>query len=328
MSRMLGGIGGRIRFRCEPIDGILSDLLWRCIEQHIRDSETPLYNETFYSEKRSPVGGGSISQAWRIDGGGRSYFVKINNNKHADMFAAESAGLQALAATNALRISRPVCHGEVDHTAFLVCEWLNLGRASADSAERLGRQLAMLHKHSAEAEKMAGQYGWHRDNTIGATPQINMADDDWCGFWKKHRLGFQLELAAANGFTGALQVKGQRLMEKMDVLLGRHHPSASLLHGDLWGGNWAVDEHGAPVLFDPAVYYGDREADLAMTELFGGFPEEVYAAYNEAWPLDEGYKMRKTLYNLYHILNHANLFGGAYAGQAEMMMNRLLAEAA
>jgi len=321
MSLMPGDTGGRIRFRCDPADDALSDSLWRCIEQHISDSETSFYGEKFCTEKRSPIGGGSISRAWRIDGGGRSYFVKINNSKHADMFAAECAGLQALAATNALRVPRPVCHGEVDNAVYMVCEWLNLGRASAGSAECLGRQLAVLHKHSAE------QYGWHRDNSIGATPQVNIRDGDWYAFWKKRRLGFQLELAAANGFTGALQAKGERLMEKTDALLGGHQPPASLLHGDLWGGNWAADEHGAPVLFDPAVYYGDREADLAMTELFGGFPEMFYAAYKEVWPLDEAYKVRKTLYNLYHILNHTNLFGGAYAAQAEMMMDHLLAEA-
>ncbi|MDQ6986193.1 MAG: fructosamine kinase family protein [Mariprofundaceae bacterium] len=296
----------------------MSDSLWCNIEQHISDSDT-----SFCSNKRSPVGGGSISSAWRIDGAGRSYFVKINNtdSEHFDMFAAEYAGLQALATTNAVRIPRPVCHGKVAKTAYLVCEWLNLARVSADSAEILGRQLAALHKHSA------GQYGWHRDNTIGATLQVNTRNDDWCAFWRQRRLGFQLALAAANGFTASLQVKGERLMEKLDVFLGGHNPPVCLLHGDLWGGNWAADEQGAPVLFDPAVYFGDRETDLAMTELFGGFPEVFYTAYQEAWPLDDGYKMRKTLYNLYHILNHANLFGGAYAAQAEMMMDGLLAEA-
>jgi len=134
------------------------------------------------------------------------------------------------------------------------------------------------------------------------------------------------ELAARNGFTGSLQIKGERLMADMDVFFSTYRPQPSLLHGDLWAGNRAFDTAGQAVIFDPAVYYGDHEADIAMSELFGAFGADFYAAYNEAWPLDGGYAVRKILYNLYHILNHANLFGGAYASQAESMIDRLLAE--
>ncbi len=238
------------------------------------------------------------------------------------MFAAEAAGLAELAAADAVHVPHPVCYGTCEGTSYLICEWLHCGSAAADllSAERFGQQLAALHKHTSE------QYGWSRDNTIGATLQENTRDSDWCAFWRERRLGFQLELAARNGFTGRLQSSGAQLMDNLHVLLAGHKPQASLLHGDLWGGNWAADEQGMPVIFDPAVYYGDREADLAMTELFGGFPAEFYKAYNEIWPLDVAYPVRKTLYNLYHILNHANLFGGAYIAQAEMMIGRLLAE--
>ncbi|MDX8391228.1 MAG: fructosamine kinase family protein [Mariprofundaceae bacterium] len=310
---------------------LMNDALRHCIEQHISASEISFCSERFSSEKFrsekcSSVSGGSISRAWRMNGGGRSFFVKTNATEHGDMFATEYAGLQALAATNAVRVPRPVCYGEAGNTAYLVCEWLNLSSTSSCCGESLGRQLAALHKQSIGFDAI-NQYGWHHNNSIGSTPQVNTPDDDWSVFWQRRRLGFQLELAANNGFGGNLQLKGERLIEKVNVLLAGHQPQASLLHGDLWAGNWGVDEEGAPVLFDPAVYCGDREADLGMTELFGGFPEAFYAAYEEVWPLDGGYKMRKVLYNLYCILNHANLFGGAYVAQAEKMMDSLLAEA-
>ena len=170
-----------------------------------------------------------------------------------------------------------------------------------------------------------GQFGWGRDNTIGSTPQPNKFSDDWIPFWQEQRLAYQLNLAAKNGYHGKLQERGKLLLEHFPALID-HNPVPSLIHGDLWGGNLSYDSNGNPVIYDPAVYYGDREADLAMTELFGGFGNRFYDAYNEAWPLDQGYKVRKTLYNLYHILNHLNLFGGGYGGQALRMINQLLAE--
>jgi fructosamine-3-kinase len=170
-------------------------------------------------------------------------------------------------------------------------------------------------------------FGWRRDNTIGSTPQPNTPGNDWIAFWREQRLGFQLRLAERNGLSSALQAKGERLLERLEAFFRGYAPAPSLLHGDLWGGNHGYTVSGEPVVFDPAVYYGDREADLAMTELFGGFGAGFYAAYKEVWPLDSGYAVRKQLYNLYHVLNHANLFGGGYASQAEAMMERLLAEA-
>jgi protein-ribulosamine 3-kinase len=171
----------------------------------------------------------------------------------------------------------------------------------------------------------SGRFGWHRDNTIGATPQLNAWESDWIVFWQTYRLGYQLDLAARSGHGGQLQRRGGLLLERLPALFD-HAPVPSLLHGDLWGGNFSGDAEGNPVIFDPACYYGDREADLAMTELFGGFSGRFYSAYRAAWPLDPGYDTRKTLYNLYHILNHLNLFGGGYGSQAERMIDRLLAE--
>ena len=168
------------------------------------------------------------------------------------------------------------------------------------------------------------RFGWSRDNTIGATKQINQTKADWIDFWREHRLGFQLDLAKQKGISRSLTIKGEELLKELDRFFTGYVPEASLLHGDLWSGNIGYLENGEAVVFDPAVYYGDREADIAMTELFGGFPAEFYTAYNEAWPLDHGYRQRKSLYNLYHVLNHFNLFGGSYAIQAENMLYRLL----
>ena len=201
-------------------------------------------------------------------------------------------------------------------------EYLDLaapGVSAQSNSADLGRQLALLHHQTAP------QFGWKRDNTIGSTPQINTWSDNWIAFLGEQRLGYQLRLAHKNGYGKQLVAQGERLMAHLADFFPGYQPVASLLHGDLWGGNAAFTVSGEPVIFDPAVYYGDREADLAMTELFGGFGRDFYAAYREAWPPDSGYATRKTLYNLYHILNHANLFGGAYPDQAENMIQRLLA---
>jgi len=297
----------------------LFDPLQQSIQQHIQR-----YDSSFELRAVHAISGGCISRAMRFDGPTGSYFVKLNAAVHVDMFAAEAEGLQELSAAEAVRVPQAICHGLEGDTAFLVCQWLNLSSGSDKAAMLLGHQLAQLHRCTQQ------DFGWKRDNTIGATPQINTPHPDWCEFWREQRLGFQLHLGAKKGFPSRLINKGERLMGVVDTLLAGHQAQASLLHGDLWGGNWAVDDTGAPVLFDPAVYYGDREADIAMTELFGGFPEPFYAAYRESWPLDEAYPMHRTLYNLYHILNHANLFdregGGGYAAQAEAMMDNLLAE--
>ena len=276
--------------------------------------------EAFEVENAAGVGGGCINAAWRLEGGGRRYFVKLNTAEQLDMFEAEAAGLRAMADTGTVRVPEPVAWGVSGVQAWLAMEYLPTGRETSVAMERFGRELARMHRHTQP------QFGWHRDNTIGSTPQINTGSADWCEFWRAHRLGFQLELAGRNGYGGSLQRKGEALLESFPKLFRRHAPEASLLHGDLWSGNYAVGADGAPIVFDPAVYYGDREADLAMTELFGGFSSAFYAAYVEEWPLDAGYEVRKVFYNLYHVLNHLNLFGGGYRSQAERMMDVLLGE--
>ncbi len=276
--------------------------------------------DSFSVEKTSSISGGCINETHRIEGNRQRFFVKLNNADSLAMFEAEAAGLQEIHESRTLRVPAPVCSGKNRSKAWLVLEYLEMGNISGGGAAALGLGLAAMHHFSSE------KFGWARDNTIGATPQINETSPDWIQFWRKYRFGYQLQLAQANGYTGKLQTLGEELMARLDFFFPGPEPVASLLHGDLWSSNYSFDRAGQPVVFDPAVYYGDRETDIALTELFGGFPAGFYAAYREAYPLDPGYATRKMLYNLYHILNHLNLFGGGYLHQAEQMINRLLAE--
>lgn len=266
------------------------------------------------------AGGGSINDSYVLTSRDeRRWFLKLNDASRADMFAAEAVGLEAMAAANAVRVPHPLACGTAGQHAYLLLECLDLGRPGRESAAQLGRQLAAQHRVTQ------ARFGWHRDNTIGSTPQPNGWCADWVEFWRQRRLGFQLDLARDRGFDQDLLARGHELLAHLPELLAGHTPGPSLLHGDLWAGNWGALQTGEPVIFDPAVYFGDREADLAMTRLFGGFPPEFYAAYDTAWPLPPGHEQRVALYNLYHVLNHLNLFGHSYAAQAQGLMDRLLA---
>jgi fructosamine-3-kinase len=270
------------------------------------------------------VAGGSCHRCVRWSGDRGDAFVKVAAVDQLPAFAAEAAGLQALAEAGALRVPVVLAVGAAGDHALLALEWLDLGTAADNDGAiqaQLGERLAMQHRVTAP------RYGWHRDNTIGATPQPNAWDDDWVRFFRERRLGFQLDLAAANGLDAHVVERGRDLGERCGAFFSSHCPVPSLLHGDLWGGNWGVMSGvREPVTFDPAVYYGDRETDLAMTRLFGGFGPRFYAAYQAAWPLDQAAGTRRTLYNLYHVLNHFNLFGGGYGRQAQGMIDQLLAE--
>lgn len=286
--------------------------------QHIAERIGEATGSDFRPQPPHHLGGGCINTALRLADGDQQWFVKTNSADRLSMFEAEAEGLNAMADTGTIRVPRALCTGTHQGQSFIVMEYIEPGSAGPRGQAEAGRQLAAMHRHTAE------RFGWHRDNTIGATHQPNDWRDSWIDFWREQRLGFQLELVGRNGYT-SLQRAGEPLLDRFPVLID-HDPAPSLLHGDLWGGNITFDQEHRPVIFDPAVYYGDREADLAMTELFGGFGRDFYAAYREAWPLDPGYGVRKTLYNLYHILNHTNLFGGGYVGQAQSMIDRLLAE--
>ena len=274
----------------------------------------------FANSQQRPLGGGCINAAYEISAGGMAYFVKLNDANKVSMFEAEAEGLKEIIQSSSVRAPEPLCWGHDSRTAFIVMEYLPLSGGVKNVGRTLGQQLACMHHTKQE------QFGWTINNTIGSTPQINTLGDDWVEFLRTHRYGYQLQLAADSGHGGKLQQKGERLLADLDLFFSDYSPEPSLLHGDLWSGNYAADDKGQPVIFDPAVYYGDREADIAMTELFGGFGSDFYAVYNETYPLDSGYPVRKTLYNLYHILNHLNLFGGGYGSQAENMMDSLLSQ--
>jgi fructosamine-3-kinase len=286
--------------------------MWNQIAAQIRQ----VTGQPFEVVDRRSVGGGCINSGYAVSNGQHTYFVKLNRASGLEMFAAEAAGLQQMQETNTIRVPAPVCYGIADDSAYLVQEWLEMGRSG--SWADMGRQLAAMHRTVSQRG-----FGWERNNTIGSTVQINDWTADWLEFWTEHRIGFQLRLAKRNG--GHLP-KGDRLLATIPKLLANHQPQPSLVHGDLWSGNASFTRTGDPVIFDPATYYGDREVDLAMTDLFGGFPADFYRGYNQVFPLDNGYQHRKALYNLYHILNHFNLFGGSYESQANRMIEQLINE--
>lgn len=285
---------------------------WSSINQQLTDSGI----EVLPDAVGRPVSGGDISAAWRLSTRGGDLFIKTGPPSAHDMFTAEAAGLAEIAGTGAIKVPNVIAVGRGEPAEFLALEWIDFERADAGVEERFGRQLAELHRASSD------RFGWHRDNTIGLTPQINKWTNDWLSFFRDQRLAYQFQLAAANGFTGELQVRGARLLKRLPVYF-EHEISPSLLHGDLWAGNWACSA-GEAVIFDPAVYFGDRESDIAMTHLFGGFGQAFYDSYESSWPLPDGHRERQRLYQLYHVLNHLNLFGSAYLGRAERLINELL----
>ncbi|HET7375506.1 MAG TPA: fructosamine kinase family protein [Anaerolineae bacterium] len=263
----------------------------------------------------TPVGGGDINQAARIEIDRAAYFVKWNLHPQPRLFEAEARGLKLLAEAQAVRVPQVIA--TINQPAALVLEWIEVGRHKPDSAEQLGRALAQQHRSTSPT------FGLDHDNYIGANPQSNQATESWIDFFRNQRLGVQAQLARERGHL--TPDRFQRLdwiMTHLDKWIDSKSSLPSLLHGDLWSGNYLTDIQGQPVLIDPAVYYGDREAEIAFTELFGGFGSRFYAAYDEAWPLRPGYADRRDLYNLYHLLNHLNLFGEGYGGSVDTILYR------
>jgi fructosamine-3-kinase len=269
---------------------------------------------SFLVQDYRSVGGGSINQAYILIGDRQAYFVKLNQPQRLGMFEAETLALRQLEQTATIRVPTPICFGITDQYSYLVLESLNL--AGSGDWQAMGRQLAALHQKSS-----VNTFGWQQNNTIGSTPQINNWSSAWADFFAQQRLSYQLELAQRKG--GRFP-RSHILLEAMPKLLD-HQPQPALVHGDLWSGNAAFTAAGQPVIFDPASYYGDPEVDLAMTELFGGFPASFYQGYQQVLAIADGYQQRKIIYNLYHILNHFNLFGGGYESQANRMIEQILA---
>jgi protein-ribulosamine 3-kinase len=256
----------------------------------------------------------------RYERPGREFFAKVVPLEDEPRLAAEREGLEALRATGTVRVPQLLGEGRDDERAWLLLEWMELGCLAAGSAAALGSALAAMHR---VAQK---RFGWERDNFIGGSPQANGWSDDWLAFWQEKRLMAQLRLAARNRLPTRLIDRGERLAADCGTFFRNYTPLPSLLHGALWPGNASALADGTPVIFDPAAYVGDREADLAMTTLFGGFPPDFQSGYRAAWPLDDGYRVRRDFYNLYHVLNHANLFAGGYVRQSQELVERLIAE--
>lgn len=264
------------------------------------------------------LSGGDINQAALISDGDTNWFLKYHLHAPGDMFETEAQALTEISDLGCIRAPCAIATGHDAQAHWLVLEYLDLTASGSES--QLGEQLAAMH------EPDFIHYGWNRNNYIGSTPQDNSPAENWTAFWRDKRLLPQLEMAKTSGFGGQLQVTGEHLLDSMEQLMDTHQPAASLLHGDLWAGNKAFTRDGQAVIFDPASYHGDRETDIAMSELFGGFGAEFYAAYEDRMPLPDGYRLRRDLYNLYHVLNHLNLFGRAYLGRSERMISSLLAQ--
>ena len=291
--------------------------LSRTLAQPIAEHISEITGQFFQIERQQAIGGGCINQSVAVSGGDRTFFVKINRGDRLIMFEAERDGLQEMHDSQTIRVPQPLGCGVTGDSAYIIMEWLSLGGSGSEQSWRqMGKRLAAMHNVTSDQG-----FGWHRDNTIGTTPQQNGWCDDWIEFWRDHRLGPQFEMAHDRG---AHFPRRDELMSAIPRLLSNHSPAPSLLHGDLWSGNSAITSAGEPVIVDPATYYGDSETDLAMTELFGRLPASFYSAYQSVRPFNAGYEQRKTLYNLYHIINHYNLFGGGYLDQANRMIDRVL----
>lgn len=265
------------------------------------------------------LGGGCINNAICLETSVGRFFLKYNPAPLPGMFSREAEGLRALAAVGAIAVPEPIhaSEGGNGYPPFLLTTWVEPGSKSPDFSENFGRAFATLHR-----EGTGERFGFDNDNYLGSTPQPNGWSGDWVAFFREKRLGHQLRLAERNGHRGKLQQLGGKLMDRLDVYLNEPNEPPTILHGDLWGGNYMVGADGRAVLIDPAAYYGRREADLAMTRLFGGFDRRFYSAYEETWPLADGSSARLEIYELYHLLNHLNLFGGGYLGGCMDILHR------
>jgi len=264
-----------------------------------------------------PVGGGCISNALKIKSqNGEFYFLKTNSSSKNDMFIKEAHGILELQKANAIKVPS-VLHYDNE---FLLIDYITSGKKQKNFSEDFGRKFALLHKFKSET------YGFYEDNYIGSNPQPNIASQEennyWTKFYFNKRILYQLQLAEefANS-TNELRNGISALENKIEEIVTDSGEKPSILHGDLWSGNYIVDEEGYACLIDPAVYYGNREADLAMTKLFGGFDSRFYDSYEEAYPLPDGFEYRENIYKLYHVLNHLNLFGGGYYSQAMSLIS-------
>ena len=270
----------------------------------------------------SSVSGGCIADSRKLQlESGKVYFLKQLRGNNSGAFDAEERGIKELCKSGTVNVPKVVCKGP----DFLLLQWIEAGYSRSNSSmEMLGRQFAELHRYRGK------KFGFSEDNLLGDSPQSNKPSKEgrlnWAKFYVENRLEFQTSLAVKNGYaTQEMRNLMDNLIKKVPDLISGTEEEPSLLHGDLWSGNYLIDESGIPWLIDPAVYYGHREADLAMTSLFGGFSNTFYSAYKSAYPISQGYAEREPLYQLYHLLNHLNLFGTGYYGQVISILKRYAA---
>ncbi|WP_087022715.1 fructosamine kinase family protein [Thaumasiovibrio subtropicus] len=278
--------------------------MWQAVAQQISDvTGFP------FSIKEKETLSGELNDCYCVgDGATARYFVKLNVKAHLSHFEAEAEALKQIKQTHSIITPNVIHVGTCKECAFIVLDYLPMRSLEPESAFYLGQQLAHMHQWGDQAD-----FGFDSDNYIGTTIQPNSWQRKWCRFFSEQRIGWQLQLAKEKGYDfGDINM----ITENVHQRLCHHQPKPSLLHGDLWIGNCALSVDG-PVIFDPASYWGDRECDIAMTELFSGFPEAFLNGYNSVWPLDKDYEERRDLYNLYHLLNHLNLFGEEYLGQVQ-----------
>ncbi|GAB4173911.1 MAG: fructosamine kinase family protein [Wenzhouxiangellaceae bacterium] len=267
----------------------------------------------------APVHGSQSARAWSLDDSRTRCFIKTVAASDKAMLDAERDGLARIAATGAVATPKVIGEGVLGYTAWLALEWLDLHAPDRDGWARLGVQMVQLHGELGE------WHGLDRDNFLGATPQLNHPTADWTTFFWNFRLLPQLEALESCG-QAIGQDRRDRLAARLTEDLRGHAPRPSLLHGDFWSGNVGMLASGEMVVYDPAVHYGDHECDLAMAALFGGFEEAFFSAYRAHWPLAPGWQRRRLWYQLYHLLNHAQLFGGHYLRGSLALIDTLIAD--
>jgi len=285
--------------------------MWQDVEQAIK-RET---GDAFKIRDKQAISGGDINQAFKVSNGDKDYFVKINDKDHISHFEAEAYALEQIDKVHQISCPRVIAYDSSTEQSFLILNFIPFCSASSTNWYILGQQLAHMHKKSSH-----GQYGWQTDNYIGDTLQPNTWSSNWRTFFAEQRIAWQLQLLSEKSVKlGDID----HIAEVCHDALLHHITNPCLVHGDLWQGNLGFTKSEA-VIFDPACYYGDREVDIAMTELFGYLPKEFYQGYQDVYPLKQGFEQRKVIYNFYHILNHANLFGGVYIEQAKAILSRIM----
>ncbi len=288
------------------------------LKNSLRDELIRDFGVQFNIISMTPVYGGDINQSYKLETTEGDFFIKMNDaDVYPGLFEKEANGLKAIQKTGTIRVPEVIRHGQMEDTAFLLLEFINEGNKKPGFWETFGHQLAEMHRHTNTF------YGWEEDNYIGSLIQFNTPDESWINFYIEQRLKPQIKMAANNGlFNLDTLERFELLFDRLYEILPDEFPH--LLHGDMWNGNFLVNQQGNPVLIDPAVYYGNREVDLAMTKLFGGFDDWFYQAYHEAFPLIPGWEERIPVYQLYPLLVHVNLFGASYVPSVINILDRFV----